>query len=921
LAVAAWAVEPGRIIAPGITGMNTDADPVDLRPTDARYLLNINAADFPGEYHSRYGHLEFDSNATAMTAAVPLYDELTKWKAIIGFTPGASIEVGIFQTVNADSSLNTIDSTITLNSGTDTTVATPKSTAKNRATLLNDIDLWWSNYGTYYDVTTGGGMGSIVATPGMPAGIASTTSPYAVTDSVLDTVIGFADTLIDTTIIRRGWPYPDSTVIDTLISITDSVASYFVVTRLDTLSFLPRVVPLSPPPPGAPMVFGLSTGDGNLTGAFRYRVRFRPYVTGLALYEDFVYSAYDVGVRLQGRYGPPSNIVSVTNGSVVLTAFPRSSGNYRARPDTTVLTIYREEVDQGTGWRLLDSIAFDNSDTVIYWDNTGGLPPADTLDPAYETYYANAAGVVGIEKLYAEAIDTTEGWGAGYYWIAYSVLDTILGIESALGPKRRFYADTATNDDSTYTVLLNIPVVGPWNAVRVYRTITDSSVIGYDDSSIVWCVDQLPVRTDQHYVEVQYQLGTHHDVELDDTSGVIDLSTGNTLQRPPYLSHLSYTPSDIALWDERLWGIGDPEFPSRLYFSGDGLYEDWLATNSYDLDPDDNDMLVAIEPISIGTADALLAFKRRKTFLITGESLSDIEFLDGRLWTGYSGAGSLDIALLTASVGAISRDLVLARGDAVFVVTNDLHCVRFHGTRPDTISNGVLVEMKQTITDTTLYNPGGGKHYRQRTTTSYSPADVHAVMMSKGDNILILNQYNYMGMAWNVKTRQWSKVQYMFADVPAGTIKYDTVSSPDLFGDDNDLFFFDNAGLPFYVENDTVYTDTLNTDTTNGYYSVMYRSPTFTDPGWWLWMRSLDLSFSSAGPSVIVTVFNSTGDSLAARLFTSTDVDDLSDITIGLPRHAATGLVVQIQADSAGGRFILYEFTPDIVRLGQYQRK
>lgn len=905
----ALGAESGRIVAPGVTGMNSDADPVDLRPTDARFLLNTNTSDFPGQIESRYGHAAYGENAVAIASAVGVYDELTAWKVLFGITPATSMTVGGFQHLIGGPALEAIDSTLTFASS-DTVVGLMRHTTQNGDSLIGDdsIPYWWFSYEGLHDYTGQAGLGQIHVGDAAPAVILQASTPTAVLDSTWDSLITAVDTLIDTILVRAntGWPLVYDTIFDTtLISVADSTILLTTVTLSDTIQFLPRLLPLSPEQPGALRVFGLNNlENGSLDGLFQYAVAFKAA-------DWSVSEAVTVENALDGSHfisttGPPSNIVSVVSGGVVLTNFPRmpEAKNSSFVPDSTICVIYRKDIRVGGGFRAIDSIAFKNSDTVVYVDMSTAYPAVDTASHA-------AFATPGAPFLRGWSDSVVTGWeNIQLYWVGFSVLDTTLGLESALSP----LLGVPHSITGEFAPIISIPVSGRWDAVRVYHTVANDNITGADDSTIVWCAQELTVPPGQLYTEVATVVGNLADTALVNVGGVIDGATGVTLQRPPYLSQLSTTLSDMAYWDARLWGIGDPEFPSRLYFSGDEDQEDWLATNSYDLDPDDNDRLIAIETISIGAGDAMLACKRRKTFLLTGETLSDVEFLDGRLWTGYAGSGSLNISILTASIGAISKDLVVGDGDAVYVVTNDLHCVRFRGTRPDTISLGVWVELKQTITDSTGYTPGGRE--RQRAATSYSPTDVHARMMIKNDKLLILNQFNSIGMAWEIKTEQWSKVQYSFADVPTGTVKYDTVSSPKLFGDDNDLFYFDDAALPLYVERDTLYVDS-----TGGYYKVVYRAPTIIDPGWWIWLRSISLSFGSGGPTVNVRVLNEDNDTLAARTFTVAEVDGLTDVNIGLPHHAATELVIEITADSAVGRFVLYEYTPDVVRIGQYQRK
>lgn len=903
-----------RITAPGVTGMNSDYDIQDLRMTDARFLLNMNVTDQKGTMMKRLGHERYGSGNRAISGASALYDEITKWSAAVGvgqFTD--SLNVGGYWTVNADSSLTRVDSNVFLS---DSTLGHFLHTGKNLATLNDSIPLWWTEYNGIHDFTACE-VGLIHANQSSPPAIFTLLSPTAnIIDSVLDSIYVDSYVVYDTFIDFCKWCPLDNrydTTIDSIVVPYDTHAVYSINVATDTTLFDPRVRPLSPETPGVLRVFALNGVGGNLTGLYQYAVAFK-HPNGVSPTnptENFGLVGPSAEIGLLGN---PSMVVKAKNGKVILTGFPIYPYPIKGvTADSTPIIIYRKRVDSKDSFRPLDSILYRFGDTVIYVDNIADRLVADTVTHRRGLFNVIPGGV-GYITTDTGKLHVDSSWKrVSKYWYTYSYLDTILRLESPLGEIVKTLTFDTISFDTMRLGLLPVPHTNGWDAVRIYRTSQAGASAG--DSLTLYAVKDIPL--DNGYSGVIYvPIGTVADTTLIIDGGVLD-EDGFTIsvQADGGISALSSSFTDMEFWDDRLWGIGDPEFPSRLYRTDDFGFSSWDPLGGmFSIDEEDNDILIALERIPIGSKDGLLIFKRRKTYIAYGATPSDVEFLDGKLWGAYGADENFTISLLTGSLGALARNLVIRHGDMVYVVTNDLDVVRFFGTRIDTISMPVKTQILWTLTDTTTEAEPPPIWFERRTPSTY------ARFIVSGDQVILMNQINGFGIAWNTRSGTWSKVQYSFADIPAGSFKYDTISSVsagnvsfDPFGDNNDLFFFDSIWTSFYAQATNSSNDTGET---NSSYTTTYRSPGFGDGTYQWWMRSVQLTYAGVGPTITVRVIDNEEDTLATSSFAATD-GNVTDVSLGFGRHTGKFLMLDITMSKDTGLVSIYDIRPDLVRVGK----
>jgi len=903
VAAAALGGLPDKIVAPGATGMNSDVDPSDLRVTDAQYLLNADVTTNPGMFRTRKGHVTYGSPfGSAISSAHGLYDELTKWKCVIGVVPSGSItEVGYLP---YDTSSVIIDSIITQ---TDTLVGQIAHSSVYGTEVEDTIDYFWTGFTKRHDFSPCGGLGVTIASPSGAPAIVTLSHADPVTDTTIDTILVPGDTLVDT-IYSEIYPGVFDTLYDTTIVIPHEEYFYYYDILSDSLLFDPRVIPLSPEAPGQLRCFAIDSMDvGGLTGTFRYA-------------GDWAYSQ-EADTTSGNTVGLKSVVVQINSGVAVLTNFPRlprtDTGGYYPSNDTTGFLLYRECVSCGGGLRLIDTIWYesDYSSPIIY---------VDTGLPGLETYTGNTPGTYGPSKMLFVGRDTSIGelqWDERYYF-AYSYIDTILNIESPLSRISWVWPGHG------YVLRFSLGYTGGYDAIRLYRSIGidtlanatpdgNPSDIVEDGSVILYATGDWPLPGYAGRLSVAF--GRFHDTSLIAGDGVVDAG-GDPIIRPPNIEGCEAAFTDLDLWQDRMWGIGDPEFPSRLYFSADGEYYNWPAFNWYDIDQDDNDIIVAIEKVSVGSDEALLILKRRKAFIAYGSLPSDVEFLDGSLWGSYSGSGDVKVAILTRSVGALSRELTIKHNGRIYAVTNDLDIIRFTGTRIDTISNGVRNTVKATLVaevaeaDTAYvptFPPGP-------TEDEFPAVEVNARAMINGDDVVFLNQATGVGMAYNTRSGTWSKVRYQFGSIPRGSFKYDTVSTVDLFGENNDLLYFDDLDTTFFLQSDTVISDDDETTPV-----CLYQSPSLGD-GISLWeITSVQIDYTGSGKTITVRIIDEHADTLAA---TSFNTSGESSRRVGLARHAAMwpSIGIEIKETLESGSSYpasVYRITPQYRKVGKARIK
>jgi hypothetical protein len=244
----------------------------------------------------------------------------------------------------------------------------------------------------------------------------------------------------------------------------------------------------------------------------------------------------------------------------------------------------------------------------------------------------------------------------------------------------------------------------------------------------------------------------------------------------------------------RLWGIGDPLYPQRLYYSGIDDINDWSAVYYLSMDENDNDELVAVEKLEISSGDMLLAWKHNSIFAITG---TDPEY-------------DLSVTRLTSEYGARDRWSVIKAGDMIFFMTTDERIYGMTDASPKYLSGPIQDYLDSVFTgDVRTYSLEGKVNFWSKLKRKAASFD-----LSSG--------------TWSVET-------YNLDILPEGSFRYDTIQGKAGF-DDNSWWVFENDTHPSYLwsEFDGL-TDSmlppLSVGTANQ-FTFAYQTPFYGDGEW-----------------------------------------------------------------------------------------
>lgn len=895
-----------KVSAPGATGLVTNVDFDNMKPTDAGFLLNVDVDYQRGVLSKRSGLIRLSASAIFRTSeAFPLYDERKNRKNFIIFAARVS-------------SGKTIWTFGTYRRG-------------SNGSLYADSVIGWDTLQLAHPIY----------------------SPnFAVTTSGNDTIVWPVNYLP----IYQNWAEAEGYVVyadghsppasfSIMNVFTDSNASF----ATDTFGFAPNAAPLSLEPPGALRPFAINDtvtfpnaidGAGTLTGVFQYAVSFfHPDSSTRASYEDKVISPM----------GPSSIEVNVKNGSIALTCFPiyphkvlRNDGQ-----DTTFVRIYRRSVTKDGPWLVLDSICYELGATVWYLDTIPDNLTTVIADTILDDY-TNAIATPGAGWFYEgdtiPVLFSARTWEHdSAYYFRYSYYDPVREIESPLGPPVKI---TSPASDSLISIF-RFPISN-WHEhakrIRLYTTVTQDGLIGGNDTSIfyLWAeidLDSLNMITDESILDSNgIWIGAANDSSIVDglheisqfaEAGIgsyfvnsseealtrlkpgfpwVEVITDNIQQskftailslegvgvmRPPFISQMFPMLSDFAFANQRLWGIGDAIFPSRVYYSNFQSYGDWPALNFFTLDEGDGQIIIDVERISVGGVDALLVFKTNKMFLLTGE---DAEF-------------DLQVIRITDNIGLATSELMVNYKNVIYFVDQNARMYRTNGGMPEDISASVRSQLISVLLDSMDINSSAARTYIPDTPADFIMRNNRARMMVFNDEVLVMNVDDSRALAWNTNTGLWAMREYSINIAPRGVLRYDTVLSISERGISRDLFFYEKANARlFYIEQDRGQDESTP-------FVTSYRKDGLGDD-YNLWqLQQIDFTISGTC-SLLVTVRDEQGDSLAATIFKITSSGTPTGYRVGLPRHIGKNLSFELQDIATTTRWQLHGYTTHMRNMG-----
>jgi hypothetical protein len=516
------------------------------------------------------------------------------------------------------------------------------------------------------------------------------------------------------------------------------------------------------------------------------------------------------------------------------------------------------------------------------------------------------------------------------YRVAYSWYDPVTNIESPMGP----YIETEIIDsinaaaDSSFFNLFTLGYLNPHQCptrwIRVYRTTMKDGQVGKTTQDVWYGV--LQVKIENNLVAIGdddtatvIKLGFMSDDSLvstsdyealgiDTTAGynqenmVIDEDGSGILIRPPFKEALTIPFSDMEEANGRLWGIGDPLYKQRLYYSDWGAIDGWSALNYLSLGESENDELVALERSHSTAGDVLFAFKHNSIYAITGYDL-DYDLRYSKLFS------DLDI-------GVVSRRTITKAYGGIYFLSPNMRIYRIVGAQ--------LEEISQPI-----------ENYIDSFFVDYKTADTGAICYVMTDKVMWRNGSNTL--AYNIGTNSWSVEEIAQYDAvgqplsavifPQGSFRYDTLHNVNGFGENSYVHYqaqaYVDSTTTLYTEWGGLY-DSLKYDAgeTLGVFDLEYQTPFVVGDGNYLWMvRKLEMTMTGdSGVYIYYSIWNQDNDSLVADSI-MLDNRASSDYIVGVPNHSGKYLSVKIEdrdSDTLNlGNFKLRDIQVYPMRLGR----
>jgi hypothetical protein len=312
---------------------------------------------------------------------------------------------------------------------------------------------------------------------------------------------------------------------------------------------------------------------------------------------------------------------------------------------------------------------------------------------------------------------------------------------------------------------------------------------------------------------------------------------------------------------QRLWGIGDPLYPQRLYYSGIDDINDWNAVYYLSMDENDNDELVAIEKIEGNSGDVMFAFKHNSIYTVTG---TDPEY-------------DLSVSRLTSQYGARDRWSVIKVGDMIFFMTSDEKIYAMTGTEPKYLSAPIQDFLDSTFT-----------------------GDVRTYALK--DKVNFYSKATELAVSFSLMTGTWSVETYAVDLKPEGSFRYDTIQGKAGF-DDNSWWVYENDAVRsfFWCEYDSL-TDSGIAPFSVGHgniYDFEYQTP-FVGDGEWV-VRAVGAKLTCSGVTtkwVVADVYDQDNVKIATDSFSFGSGQDWAERYFWFPPNSSRYFSIRLH-----GRF------------------
>ena len=627
----------------------------------------------------------------------------------------------------------------------------------------------------------------------------------------------------------------------------------------DTPYYRPHVVSIGLEAPGQARVGVVQNSGDGLTGLYRYAYKWN--LGGATNYTSI-----------------PSRWVELNDELSYVTLF-ESFPNGDTSTITDNVELWRQK--EGYPWYAIDTLNYYPTAQVVYIDTTAdnagtlkGITPAALYDiervvPAgrktpgaltvfgdiYDTLHVDS--VSGILRVANDSV----------YYVAYSYYNPILDIESPLGP----IVYTVPSDSSVYGDSDSISMTGLTKSytreleraqwIRVYRSKNISKnasgvPITAPNDAVMYCMYELRANQCYPFDSTVYEyvvfpgwisddslaLGVEAMVYSADTLFVrndfpVDID-GGIIIRPPFVNQCEIPFSDIEYANWRGWGIGDPLYPTRLYYSEYDNYYDWSPISYFSLGENRGEELVALAKLPYGDGEVLLAFEHNSVYLIAGE---DVEF-------------DASIINLTRKCGAISRRAVMSTEDEIFFMSPNMKIYSTTGGTPKAISNMI-------------------ENYIDSIFTNYDSAKLNLRTFRTANRVIFFEKNQKKGLAFDLLSRTWQVETYYGKMIPEGSFLHDTTAIAGY--DELDWWIWQSGldtvagpiyrGKKFIKELASQGVDTYNNGATSVEYQYpfYYQSPFYGDGEWYYEIQQLQFTAKGdSGKYCYLTIYNENEDSL-----------------------------------------------------------
>lgn len=443
---------------------------------------------------------------------------------------------------------------------------------------------------------------------------------------------------------------------------------------------------------------------------------------------------------------------------------------------TPYVTLYPDSIGGSVAKPIIYIDTIPDSTATVQW-NAANIRDSLQQPGAFRDDSLTSGDTVGISY---------HGYDDSLYWIAYSYYDPVIGIESSMGPaihvKLVDTLDLTVDSVKFRSVTTCAAAPGRAGWIRVYQGVVDDALT--DDSGYYfglfreridtiaptfylgnWTDNDVGVYTlDTATISIAVQAGASYR-GLYDFQVIRDLNA-DPIMRPPNVFDLQVPLSRMAVAHNRIFGIGDPEYPTYVYYSAEDTGYSWNPLNYIQVGNNVGAELVGIEELD-GT---IVLFGTNGVWALRAANV-------GLTLTQTEQAKVLlqaEAVQITGLPGAINGNVVCKyRGDVYWLGTD---------FRVWSYKNGWISAPVENWIDTLF------------TTRTMSIMDDKARLLGFDDVLHLVNDSSGSSLGYHIPTNTWAGVRTYGTFIPFGTMIYDSTASIERA--EHSEILFDTAAQP-----------------------------------------------------------------------------------------------------------------------------